>query len=261
MRQRLLVRSRYLVPLALALSIPLISLAWPGDPNALWHIVHDRCVPDQMEHADPAPCSEVSIASGVENGFAVLKDNSPRKPYEFLLIPTRRISGIESPLILAPDTPNYFQQAWNARFYVSGLLGVRLARDMVGLAVNSARNRTQDQLHIHVDCVRRDVRDLLAAKEGALTDRWSKLEAAGHAYMALKLPAEALARSNLFQILADGIAGARDHMDIETLAVIGASFKDGSEGFYVLSSEAGPFVPAHAEELLDPSCELARGAR
>ena len=67
--------------------------------------------------------------------------------------------------------------------------------------------------------------------------------------------------SNLFQILADGIAGARDHMDIETLAVIGASFKDGSEGFYVLSSEAGPFVPAHAEELLDPSCELARGAR
>ncbi len=249
-------RLLYLASLALGLSVLLATFAWSGDPDALWNIVHQKCVPDQEQHADPAPCIEVNIANGEESGFAVLKDNAPTKPYEYLLIPTRRITGIESLLILASDTPNYFEDAWAARSYVSRLVQVELAPDMIALAVNSARDRTQNQLHIHVDCVRPDMRSLLKEKEETLTDRWSKIEAAGYDYMALKLSAEAWARSNPFRLLADGIEGAGEHMDLETLVAVGAVFQDGSTGFYLLSRRGGLLSSAHGEDLIDPTCRL-----
>jgi CDP-diacylglycerol pyrophosphatase len=37
---------------------------------------------------------------------------------QFLLIPTRRVTGIESPLILEQGTPNFWNAAWVARSYV-----------------------------------------------------------------------------------------------------------------------------------------------
>jgi CDP-diacylglycerol pyrophosphatase len=113
-------RLGYLAFLSLALATLHASHARPNDPDALWNIVNQECVPNQQKHADPAPCSEVSISNGVERGFAVLKDNAASKPYAFLLIPTRRITGIESPLLLGLDAPNYFQFAWTARSYVLG---------------------------------------------------------------------------------------------------------------------------------------------
>ena len=132
-----------------------------ADPNALWTIVNGQCVPDQRNNGDPAPCALVDLDGGEPRGYAVLKDLVGTTQY--LLIPTERVPGIESPQILAVDAPNYFADAWRARSFVEQRAGRELPRDSLSLAINSADARSQDQLHIHVDCVRADVRQALTA--------------------------------------------------------------------------------------------------
>ena len=121
----------------------------------MWHVVHDLCVVDQLNNGRPAPCEYVNLADGERDGYAILKDLLGTTQY--LLIATRPISGIESPDLLAPDAPNYWRAAWQARSYVSRRAKIELPREAVGMAINSAFARTQDQLHIHIDCVRPDV--------------------------------------------------------------------------------------------------------
>jgi CDP-diacylglycerol pyrophosphatase len=180
----------------------------------------------------------VKVSKGTDSGFAILKDNSPLKPHAYLLIPTQHIMGIESATILAPDAPNYFSDAWEERAYLINQFKVPLAWDMVGLAVNSAKERSQNQLHIHIDCIRSDIHNILRSQEDALDDHWSelKLAAPDHPYMIMKVVADSLDGLNPFRLLADGISGARENMDLETLVVVGAVFRDGKRGFYLLSS-------------------------
>ena len=62
-----------------------------ADPDVLWRIVNDQCVPHQRTSDDPAPCALVNQ----DGDFALLKDIDGAAQY--LLIPTERISGIETP--------------------------------------------------------------------------------------------------------------------------------------------------------------------
>src|ERR1700758_5484462 len=137
-----------------------------ADPDALWTIVHDRCVPDQQQYGDPAPCAWVNL-----NGYAVLKDIAGATQY--LLIPTARITGIASPEILAPDATNYFAAAWRARYFVEGSAGQSLPRDWVSLAIYSEGGQSQNQLHIHIDCTRADVHEQLTQHAAEIRATWA----------------------------------------------------------------------------------------
>ena len=99
-----------------------------ADPNALWHIVHDLCVPDMKASGLPAPCTAVDM-----NGrYAVLKDI--RGTTQLLLIPTDRVSGIESPKLLETGAPNYWQDAWSAKPLFEKRAGQQVPREDLGLA-------------------------------------------------------------------------------------------------------------------------------
>ena len=135
-------------------------------PNTLWEVVHNVCVPGQSEHHDPMPCLQVNLSGGIENGFAILRD--PRGGTQFLLVPTTRISGIESPIVRGPNATNYFDSAWEARTYINEALHLTLPRDDIGLAINSAVSRSQDQLHIHFSCIRADVLEALHKNEARI---------------------------------------------------------------------------------------------
>jgi CDP-diacylglycerol pyrophosphatase len=206
-----------------------------ADPNALWEIVDDHCVPDQEQHGDPAPCADVDLNAGEDKGTAVLKDLVGAT--QFLLIPTGRIAGIESPELLAPDAPNYFAAAWRARSFVDERAGWTLPRDWVSLAINSEDARTQDQLHIHVDCVRPDVHAALTRHAADIGQDWAPFPVplVGHRYSAIAVEGEDLDAVNPFQLLADGVAGARSDMGAQTLVVVGAYLADGRPGFIVLA--------------------------
>ena len=232
---------------------------YAADPSALWKIVNGQCVPHEQEAHDPAPCAAIDLTQGVEKGYAVLKDL--RGIAQFLLIPTVRIGGIEDPAILAPDETNYWDAAWRARSFLEGRLHTTLPRDMVSLAINSQVGRTQDQFHIHIDCVRPDVREAITGNLDMVTDAWTAfpLMLAGHRYRSLRIHQPTLDGADPFRLLADRGPQALAEMGLHTLVVIGAVFPDGIEGFVLLDNHADLAAGdrASGEELQDHSCLVA----
>lgn len=239
--------------------LPLSSLPAHADADALWRIVNQECVPEQLTHADQSHCAGVNIADGPDRGFAVLKDNASSKPYDFLLIPTRRITGIEDLAVLEPKTPNYFAAAWSARRFVATRLGQPLQWDDVILAVNSRPDRSQNQLHIHIGCLRPDVKAALQA-EDLPAGSWGKLDlpAPDHSYDVRWLSEQDFDSASPFMRVADELPGTRQRMDFETIDVIGGIRGDGTQGFYLVASAVTAQARAHGEDLIDPTC---RGAK
>ncbi|MBU6249484.1 MAG: CDP-diacylglycerol diphosphatase [Xanthomonadaceae bacterium] len=225
------------------------------DPHALWKIVHDRCAPAAARGIyPPTPCAAVHAGPG---GTAVLKDR--RGAYQYLVLPLARIPGIESPALVRSDAPNYLAVAWQARLYVEAALGAAQPRGVLGLVVNSPEGRSQDQLHIHVDCMRRDVHDALVRALPLITHRWHWLPAglppSGHRYMARWVDGARL-HVNPFADLARALP-AGDGMAQHGLAVVGASRGPARPGFILLSDRIGHGDRANIEELQDVTCALA----
>ena len=183
---------------------------------------------------------------------------------QVLVIPTTKISGIESPVLLDPAPPNYWADAWQARHDVESFAHREIPREDLALAVNSIFGRSQDQLHIHVDCIRRDVRDALDTAIDRIGPKWAPLDVslAGHRYRAMRLAGEDLGDRNPFKLLADADPMARAEMGLETLVVAGAVFEDGSPGFILLSDRFDPSMhdAASGENLLDHGCQVLRPA-
>jgi CDP-diacylglycerol pyrophosphatase len=223
-----------------------------ADPNALWDIVNGQCVPDQRSSDDPAPCALVDLHDGEGRGYAVLKDLVGATQY--LLIPTERIDGIESRQIIAADAPNYFADAWHARSFVEQRAGRGLPRDWISLAINSAAARTQNQLHIHIDCVRADVHQALVAHAGDIGSPWAPFPVSlvGRQYRVTAVWADELDAVNPFKALADGLA-AGDTMAAQTLVVVGITGADSRPGFVLLAGRADPADPnsGSGEDLQD----------
>jgi CDP-diacylglycerol pyrophosphatase len=245
------------VALVGALVVGVVFAVRAADRMVLWRIVHDQCVPDQMTNGAPKPCALVDIADGEDKGVAILKDINGIAQH--LAIPTRRIAGMESPDILDPALPNYWRAAWAARAFLNARLPHELPRDAIGLAINAASRRSQDQLHIHIDCVAPRVRDALGAYSANLTADWHVLPftLSGRRYWARRLDSIDLSDAAPFLLLADGVAGAKGDMAQETLAVVGATFAPASPGFILLADHADPAAGGHGEDLLDARCAIA----
>lgn len=230
-----------------------------ADRNALWRLVHDGCVPASMRGAyPPAPCTEVDVAGGTTGAYAVLKDRVGR--YQYLFTPLARVTGIESTDLLAPDAPNYFAAAWTARLYVEAALHRPLPRDALALAVNSTHARSQDQLHIHIDCVRSDVHEALRQVLPVLTEQWrplgKPLPPNGHAYRARWARGEILSLDPFRSLAAALPAG--DAMARHSLVLVGAHSATGEPGFILLSSRVDPSSGdrGSGEELQDHACAV-----
>ena len=85
--------------------------------------------------AGARPCERVDLSHGEEAGAALLKDLVGRA--QFLAIPTRRVTGIEDPLLLDPAAPDYFAFAWGARDAVADAARAPAAREATVIALNS----------------------------------------------------------------------------------------------------------------------------
>jgi len=221
--------------------------------DALRMIVQTQCVVNWSQKHDPAPCERVFLADAKTeaSGYAVLADRKGGAHY--LLIPVQTMAGVESTELLDPDTPNYFAEAWHARDLLDRFVGHAVPRGAIGLAVNKAHARTQDQFHIHIECLRQEVSDSLRALDDRVTDTWSAVNVAGSAYEALRITGQDLDGANPFDLLAKLKPDARNHMGDYTLVVAGAQFAAGP-GFIVLTGTGQT-----GELLLDASCAVAGG--
>lgn len=235
--------------LAAALVAVFAACSRPDSPHggslALWRIVNAGCNGGTV----PGP-GMPGLVCGASGADAVLKDIDPCKPTHYLLIPTVRRIGIESPELVQAGEPDYFADAWDARRYtLSAARRSAAASDEIGLAVNSRWARSQDQLHIHIDLVRPEVTEALRrwAATGQAAGRIGLL---GHDYRIERIAS--LNGPSPFQRVAaasaaSGAPGAA-LSDATTVAVIG----DGGPGFFLLSERADPAAGqrGHAEELL-----------
>lgn len=232
--------------------------AWGGRAAAggdeLRVIVQEQCLPHWLQAHDPAPCESLGApdSAGTQPAYAVLHDR--KGGAHFLLIPTRTVRGIDEREVLGPEAPNYFAAAWLARGTLSGAAGRDIPRAAVGMAINPLRSRSQDQLHIHLECLRVAVYQGLRQAADELRSTWSRVRIDGADYQALRVSGAELA-ANPFALIAAGVPGAMNHY---TLLVAGMEFRDGP-GFAVLVQTEG--VPA-GELLLDSSCAVTqRGPR
>ncbi|SPE35720.1 putative CDP-diacylglycerol pyrophosphatase [Burkholderiales bacterium] len=236
----------------LLLSIGLAGCARDAEPSdlAIWRIVDQGCNGGQHAPApavpEPAPHPTRGLQCETAQGIAVLKDRCG--PTHFLVIPTARRSGVESPELLSAEEPNYFALAWEQRAASTAALS-SAAPDKadIGLAINSRYGRSQAQLHIHIDLLRPQVRSaLLALAQPLAAD--TRLELMGHWYRVDHL--DSLAQSPFAQAAREWGAQTAEERARLTLAVVG----DGGHGFFLLSDRADLTARdrGHAEELLVP---------
>jgi CDP-diacylglycerol pyrophosphatase len=217
--------------------------AWPA-PNtdvgardmALWRIVDTGC---GAATAVPSPGLECDVA----RGYAVLKDRCG--PTHYLVLPTARRVGIESPELLRPEEPNYLALAWAERWRSLGARTAAVDAADVGLAVNSRYGRSQSQLHVHIDFVRPDVRAALAALPRPIA-AGTRVELMGHRYRVD--PLGGLAGDPIARVVRAWGATDDGERARLTLAVVG----DDGGGVLLLSDRAdlAALDRGHAEELL-----------
>jgi CDP-diacylglycerol pyrophosphatase len=147
---------------------------------------------------------------------------------------------------------------------------VTVPRQDLSLAVNSAAGRSMHQLHIHVDCVRLDVRQALHAHDGEISEAWTSIADAkwaefsttfaGHHYHVRWVDGPDLDAVNLFRLVADRDADTGGDMAMQTIVVVGGPERHHLPGFYVLTDQVhinwGKSDPvaddaASGEELMD----------
>ncbi|MBJ9123349.1 CDP-diacylglycerol diphosphatase [Citrobacter koseri] len=221
-----------------------------ANPNALRDIVLQQCVPNQLQQQNPAPCAEVKP----DAGYVVFKDRNG--PLQYLLMPTYRINGTESPLLVEPYTPNFFWLAWQARSFMSQKYGKDIPDSAISLAINSRSGRTQNHFHIHISCLRPDVRAQLDDNLAKVSTRWLPLPGGlrGNEYLARRVTESELAQRSPFMMLAEEVPDAREHMGSYALAVV----RQSDDSFVLLARQRNllAFNLASAEEIQDHQCEI-----
>ncbi|MFT4067391.1 CDP-diacylglycerol diphosphatase [Paraburkholderia sp.] len=242
--------SRLSATLAVALAATACAQLATVDSNALWKIVDIRCVPSQQATGTPGQCTVVDL----DRRYVILKDIFGRSQY--LLMPTDRISGIESPLILASDAKDYWSDAWDSRRYVEQAVKRELPDDQLGIEINSEYRRSQNQLHIHIDCMQRNVSVALAnhAHDAPGAWRWDTID--GKRYRIMRVTS-LTGPDNPFRIV------ARDNpepatMALQTILVTGAGPSAGTDGWLIVNSDLdADGGTGTAEGLLDHACRVA----
>ncbi|UMB72039.1 CDP-diacylglycerol diphosphatase [Mycobacterium paraterrae] len=116
------------------------------------------------------PTGEPSRGYALHNGKPVGTAN----PYDFLLVPTIRETGIECSNLVNDNPPEYFNDAYN--YVASAPKGLPKGTDWaLGIESGDPGARSFNQLHIHVSRLRTDTRNSLnkvAKSCGANESQW-----------------------------------------------------------------------------------------
>lgn len=234
-----------------------------ADRDALWRITDTRCVPAAASSAEmPPPCARVERPGDRSHGWTLIKDR--RGVLQYLLMPSVHIPGIESPELLNADTPNFFAEAWRSRDLLDRLRGQPLPRDTVSLTLNPAKRRSQDHFHIHISCVRPELRARLAAAEAELPTSWAPLPGGwmNHRWFVRRVDAETLDGINPVAEVAAHVDGAAADMGSVGISIVGMSFQGGRPGFVLMATRFDPSdrsSGAAEHDVQDHDCSVLEG--
>ncbi len=212
----------------------------PG-PNSLWSLA--QCCSRNLQS------NRGCRAYDATDEYIILKDNSPTKPAAYLIIPTIPVTGMEDKQIFSPPVLDFWEYGWQQ----AKLLVKKPAED-VGLAINSQRGRSQNQLHIHIACVLPAVARTLDSHAAAIGPDPAAalrlaLAPANHVYRIIKV--DKLGGHDSPFTLVAAMPNAAPQMADQSIAVIGSAAPN---TYFVLDASANDANPGFAEELLDQNC-------
>ena len=170
--------------------------------NQLWEIASQQCLPTQKLHHSPGPCLKVDV----DKGYVVFND--ARGPLHTLLIPTEQITGIESEALLKSRSEHYFDYGWNQRHLLTQQAPFVIADGYLAQAINSRFGRTQNQLHIHLACLKPEV--YYSLMQHLPDHRWQPIDTPlnGSRYFGIRVPATA----DPFALLTEYVRDRHDSM-------------------------------------------------
>ncbi len=240
----------------LAVALGVTTLAAASDRGALWGVVR-ACLATHALTGAAFPCLDVDVRDGADRGFVVLRP--PVGAPDTVLVPTRRVVGVEDPWVVDPDAPNYFAQAWRARSFVAALsAGDGRERD-AAVAVNSEPLRSQDQLHIHIGCLDPEVGKALAPFiAAARVGEWKRAAPPefGGEFWILRTGRSSLDGVDPFRLVGEGPAATARERARTSIAVT-KPWIGGRREFVVLASRNGG---VRAETVVDLACAAAKAS-
>lgn len=228
------------------------EIVWPPNAvggftrNGLWRNVQARCLTDGTpRHAD---CAVVDR----DRGLVLYKDYVGASHY--LVIPDHAVSGVEDARVWTGTRANGWAFGWEERQIVAKAVGKPLPDTLIGLAVNSRGSRSQDQLHIHLDCISGAAQKFL--NQSGISPAWGEFTFAGKRVRAKRVPADqpVLAFNPFDEVHRETAGTSGDTQDRGIfLAYAGGGF--------VVVDEPVALAPAnngHASDFLDRGCKLGR---
>ncbi len=221
--------------------------------SALWRVVA-TCVAAKHALDVSVPCLQVDLGKPGSPGVAILR--SPWSETHVLVAPTRRLSGIEAAVLQKPEATAYWRAALAARRFVIEAAKGRIGLEDIGLAINSKDSRTQDQLHIHVDCTQPDVLAALRRHDAEFGGVWKPIGflEPNQRFFGIRIASDEIGASNIFERLMH-LPGYRKDLSRVAVAVFSTAPNASRPGFYVVAALGRD---SQAEDLLDHSCALAR---
>lgn len=219
----------------------------------LWRVVSEFCVPAKTRLGTPFPCLDVRL----DAGRALVR--APFGGDEFLVVPLARVTGVEDPVARASAMPDLWSAGWAERGRLAEAVGRPIADDRMALAINSRAARSQDQYHVHVDCLSVAVRDRLRAALVGLDDGWREIRPFGEAgpvYRIRRTTLAELAHERPESLIARELAPAASQIAFLSFALIGTGGGTPADPGLVLAVTygLGPWDGGHAEELMDHAC-------
>ncbi|RZU39810.1 CDP-diacylglycerol diphosphatase [Edaphobacter modestus] len=177
------------------------------------------------------------------NKYVIIKDNAPSKPAAFLLIPSEKVRGIDDKRIFKTPYLNLWANAWDQSERYPGWGDHR-----IGMAINSAHARTQDQLHVHISCIDAKVAEILDRHEKNAKPHTVQLPPANNTYNVTTVN-DLTDGQSPFQI-------ARQIPDMGKMADKSVAVVKSKEPgrYYVLTTAYKDSKGGAAEELLDQRC-------
>jgi CDP-diacylglycerol pyrophosphatase len=220
--------------------------------NVLWSTISKQCVPNYMYNKKYSPCTYVDL----NQKYVVYKIDGDR--YQYLLMPTEPISGLEDPALARDGTAPYIGLAWSSRSYLVHLIGRPIDDRYISLAVNPINARSQDELHVHISCLSDEIRAKIESKAGSMTrDSWQELlRVRAHIYMGRAIDRTVLNSANIFNMVRDYVAKTGRSPIYSGLALVAFD----RDKFLVLTAVGGAFSPIGPEEIQDHSCTDAIAA-
>jgi CDP-diacylglycerol pyrophosphatase len=221
--------------------------------DVLW-VALQGCLLNKRTTGRAFPCLSVDPGDRDRPGTAVLR--APGEPTHLVVMPTDDVVGVEAPALQTPKGAFYWRAALAARREVAAAIKGGRPLDEIGLAVNSSGGRSQDQLHIHVDCVRASVLTELGRRAGIVAPgTWTVVslpvgERRWRRFFATRIPMAQAETFNPFEA-ATRLPGVKPDLTQVSLAMVSTPPGDPHPGYIVLAHRS---PTSHAETLLDHRC-------